>query len=123
MAGEKRGSEKSNGHTKLDEAMTSLVQAHAALAQAQAVLAQSHAAFLAEKAVSDQRFAELGREFNRIEKERMELERANAKERMESERANAERFDRIEAILLEHNRILSALPEQLREKIGFKAPS
>ncbi len=30
------------------------------------------------------------------------------------------RFARIEAILLEHGRILQALPDAVREKIGFK---
>jgi len=36
------------------------------------------------------------------------------------DRLNAERFARIEALLLEHNRILQALPDAIREKIGFK---
>lgn len=54
----------------------------------------------------------------------------------ETDRVNAERFGRIEdrltrieAILVEHSRILAqhsrlleALPEAVREKIGFKAP-
>jgi hypothetical protein len=47
----------------------------------------------------------------------------------ETERINAERFARIEerfarieALLLEHNRILQALPDVIRDKIGFKAP-
>jgi hypothetical protein len=47
----------------------------------------------------------------------------------ELERVTAERFARVEAILLEHSRIfaehsrmLQALPEAIREKIGFKAP-
>jgi hypothetical protein len=46
------------------------------------------------------------------------------------DRLAAERFSRIEALLLEHNRILEehsrilqALPDTIREKIGFKAPS
>lgn len=33
-----------------------------------------------------------------------------------------DRFARIEAILLEHNRILMALPDAVRDKIGFKGP-
>ena len=36
------------------------------------------------------------------------------------ERTNAERFARIEAILMEHSRILRALPDAIRERIGFK---
>jgi hypothetical protein len=47
----------------------------------------------------------------------------------EMDRISAERFGRIEAILLEHSRILAehtrilqALPEAVRQKIGFRAP-
>src|SRR5262249_22274346 len=47
----------------------------------------------------------------------------------EMDRISSERFGRIEAILAEHSRILAelarmmqALPETIREKIGFKAP-
>ncbi|MFO0969687.1 MAG: hypothetical protein U0793_29360 [Gemmataceae bacterium] len=95
---------RSNGSGKLEEAMRDLVNAQANLVKAQALLAQSQAA-------ADRRFAEFEIRMNKIEQERAELERANAK-----------RFERIEAILLEHNRILASLPDQVREKIGFKAP-
>ncbi len=40
----------------------------------------------------------------------------------EIERINSECFRRIEAILFEHTRILQALPEVIREIIGFKPP-
>jgi hypothetical protein len=40
----------------------------------------------------------------------------------ETDRINSERFARIEALLLEHNRILEALPDAIRDKIGFKPP-
>src|SRR5438045_3684502 len=40
----------------------------------------------------------------------------------QTERVNAARFARIEAILLEHTRILQALPDAVRDKIGFKLP-
>ena len=33
-----------------------------------------------------------------------------------------QRFARIEALLMEHNRILQALPDAIREKTGFNAP-
>lgn len=33
-----------------------------------------------------------------------------------------ERLQRIEAILLEHSRVLEALPDAIRQKIGFKPP-
>jgi len=89
---------------RLEEAMTTLVQSQATLVQNQAALVQNHVAFLAQAAETDRRLSEL-------------------------QRINAERFGRIEAILLEHGRILKAMPEILkampeaiREKIGFKVP-
>jgi hypothetical protein len=36
------------------------------------------------------------------------------------DRIYAERFARIEALLLENNRLLQALPDAIREKISFK---
>jgi hypothetical protein len=47
-----------------------------------------------------------------------EMERINAERFARIE----ERFARIEALLLEHNRILQALPDLIRDKIGFKPP-
>lgn len=88
---------KSNGNGRLDEAMTVLVQAQATLVQAQATLAQNQAAFLARIVETDARMAEINR-------------------------TNSERFARIEAILMEHSRILHALPDAIRDKIGFKRP-
>jgi hypothetical protein len=41
----------------------------------------------------------------------------------EMARENRERFARIEALLLEHNRMLQALPEAVRQKIGFAVPT
>jgi hypothetical protein len=62
-------------------------------------------AFLARAAESDVRMAEL---------ERHTAERfARMEERFE------QRFARIEAILLEHSRILEALPDAVRGKLGF----
>ena len=100
-----RNKNSSNG--RLEEALAALaqsqtqnqaalVQAHASLAQAQATLVSNQAAFLARASEIDARMAE-------------------------TDRINSERFARIEALLLEHNRILRALPEAIREKIGFKA--
>ena len=47
----------------------------------------------------------------------------------EMDRINAERFARIEGILLDHSRVLieltrmlEALPEAVRDRIGFKVP-
>ena len=59
----------------------------------QTTLMQNQAAFLARAAEIDAGVAEL-------------------------QRSNAERFARIEALLLEHNRILQAMPEAIRETLG-----
>jgi len=82
----------------LGQAQTNLVQAQTNLVQAQATLAQQQTAFLARIAEIDARMAET----NRI---------------------NSERLARIEAILMEHSRILRALPDAVRDKIGFKGPT
>lgn len=84
-------------HADLAKAQAILVQVQASALQTQAILAQNHAAFLARIAEIDARMAET----NRI---------------------NSERFARIEAILLEHSRILRALPKAIRDKIGFRSP-
>jgi DNA repair ATPase RecN len=75
------------------------------LEEALATLIQNQAAFLARASETDAHLAELARRtderFARIE----------------------ERFFRIEALLMEYNRLLEALPETIREKIGFKMPT
>ncbi len=50
---------------------------------------------------------------------RREAEESNRRIAEWQRRAD-ERFARIEAILLEHGRLLQALPDAVREKIGFK---
>ncbi len=67
------------------------------LEEALATLIQNQASFLARMSEIDARVAEM-------------------------DRINSERFARIEALLIEHNRILEALPDAIREKIGFKPP-
>jgi hypothetical protein len=69
----------------------------ATLIQNQATLVQNQTAFVARIAELDARAAEIAR-------------------------VNSERFARIEALLLEHSRILKALPDAIRDKIGFKPP-
>lgn len=85
--------------------------ANGRLEEAVATLIQNQVSFLARVSETDRRLAD-------------------------TERINSERFNRIEAILHEHSRILAehsrilaelfrmleALPETLREKIGFKPP-
>jgi hypothetical protein len=68
------------------------------LEEALATLIQNQTSFLARMSEIDARVAEM-------------------------DRVNSERFARIEALLLEHNRILQALPDAIRDKIGFKPPS
>ena len=74
-----------------------IFQPNGRLEEAMATLLQNQAAFLARASAMDQRLSEL-------------------------ERINAERFARIEAILLRHEQLLQALPEAIREIIGFKTP-
>lgn len=106
----------SQAQANLAQAQANLVQAQAALAlnqtammQNQTALAQQHTAFLARMAEIDARMAENNA-------------RTNAR-MAETDRINSERFARIEAILREHSRILMALPDAIRDKIGFKAPT
>ena len=65
------------------------------LEEAMALLIQNQAAFVGQLRETDNRMAAM-------------------------ERVNAERFARIETLLLEHNRMLKALPDAVRQKIGFK---
>ncbi len=80
---------------RLEEAMVMLIQN-------QASFVQNQTSFLARMAQTDKEIAD--------------LRRRDAELRQET----AERFRRIEAILLEHSRILQALPDAIRDKIGFK---
>jgi hypothetical protein len=86
-----------HGNGKLEEALATLLQT-------QAIFVQNQAEFAAQKVESDKRIARMEKDFADFRRE------------------TAERFERIEAILIEHNRILKALPDMLREKIGFKVP-
>ena len=102
---------KSNGSVHLDEAMAALAQAQANLVQAQAAsvlnqtaMAQNQTAFLARMADIDARMAD--------------MDRVNSARMAQID----ERFSRVEAILIEHSRILRALPDAIRDKIGFKIP-
>ena len=74
------------------------------LEEAIATLIQNQAAFVTQMAEINREMAEVRRESDKLQRE------------------NAERFARIEAILIEHSRILRTLPEAIREKIGFKIP-
>jgi hypothetical protein len=67
------------------------------LEEALATLIQNQASFVARMSEIDARVADM-------------------------DRINSERFARIESLLIEHNRILQALPDAIRDKIGFKPP-
>jgi hypothetical protein len=81
-----------------------LEEAMATLLQNQAALVANQTAFVARMAAHDAEMAELKREI------------------AETNRENAQRFARIEALLIEHGRILQALPDVIRDKIGFRVP-
>ena len=98
------------------------------LEQAMALLIQNQAAFVSQlhetskhinemrkyQVESDQRFAQM-----QIESEqrfaRMQIEGEQRFARIENE------LDQIKAILAEHGRVLTGLPDVIRQKIGFKA--
>jgi len=102
---------RSSGNGLLEESMTALSQSMTALNQSVATLNQAHA-------------------------EMNQTQTALLARLSETERINAERFARIEATLAEHSRTLAehgrilaemwrfmqAMPEAIREKIGFKPP-
>jgi uncharacterized protein involved in exopolysaccharide biosynthesis len=96
---------RSTGNGRLEEALAALTRTVATLMQSQATLTQNQAAFLARAAETDARIAQIDARM------------------AEMDRINTERFARIEALLLEHNRILQALPDAIRDKIGFKPPA
>jgi hypothetical protein len=91
-----RAREPLNG--RLDEAMRASVQS-------QAILTKARTEFLSQMADFQRQHAETVRRLDALERHCME------------------RFSRIEVILIEHGRILQALPGAVREKIGFKPPS
>jgi hypothetical protein len=88
------------------------------LVQAQAILVKSQAEYQAQKALLDREVAEMKRE--QIEVERRLEERFRRIDGALPGSMSA--FARIEAILVEHHRLLEALPDVIRDKIGFKIP-
>lgn len=75
---------------------------HGRLEDALATLIQNQASFVARMSEIDMRMAE--------------MTRTNTERFAEMDK----RFARIEDLLIEHNRILRALPDAIRDKIGFK---
>jgi hypothetical protein len=95
---------KSSGNGRLDETVAMLNQSMATLNQSTAALNQAMATFLIRCAETDARIAKI------------------EAEKIATDRIHSERFARLEAILIEHSRILHALPDVIRDKIGFKVP-
>ena len=93
-----------NGRGPFDEAMRELIRAQASLVQAQAGLAQAQATQAQNLAIFQAEMAEMRREL------------------ADFRRQVGDRFAHVEAILNEHTRTLARLPEEVRERIGFKAP-
>ena len=87
--------DQSKNGSSLQRSFQHLQEAQANLTQALATLAQNQACFQSE--------------LREIERERLEFQRHSE-----------ERFRRIEDILELHTRLLQALPEAVREKMGFR---
>jgi hypothetical protein len=79
------------------------------LEQALATLINSQAQFVADMAVTNRRIAESDKSIHELEKSIHELEKSIDR-----------RFRRIEELLLRHEQMLQALPETIRQKIGFE---
>ena len=106
----------SNGNGTLESAMKALAQSQASLVQTQATFVQNQALFQAQLAESARQIAETDREMVALKRDDAILKRQAD-----------ERFSRIETLLIEHgrileedNRLLDAMAEAIRDKIGFK---
>ena len=87
---------KSTGNGRLEEALATLMRN-------QAILVQVQAAYVAQMAEIDARRAEMNARMAEID------------------RTNTERFARIEALLLENNRLLEALPDAIPGQIKLQS--
>jgi chromosome segregation ATPase len=87
------------------------------LEEAMAMLIQNQASFLSHMAKTDERMAKTDERMAKTDERMAKTDERRA----EIDREIAERFARIEALLLEHNRLLQALPEAVRAKIGFQS--
>ncbi len=121
MARAKNGAD---GH--LDEAMVKLTEAHTNLEKE---LKESHSYLEKELKESKLRWEQgqttLRQSTENLLQAQTHLAQAQAAFMQEQSAFRAEvvqRFQRIESILLDHIRIMERLPEEVREKIGFKAP-
>src|ERR1041384_6521373 len=102
---------KNNGNGRLEEAMAKLAEEQKRQAEEHGELEKALRHMLQTQALHQQNQAENQRDLAESRRELSELRRQAD-----------QRFARIEAILLEHTRILQALPDAVREKIGYKMP-
>jgi hypothetical protein len=102
---------KAQGNGRLDELMATVLQGQAMMQQNIAAVQQNITAIQQNTAILQQNL--LTMEADR---------RAFQKESAEIQRSIDQRFARIEALLLEHHRMLEALPDAVRDKIGFRQP-
>lgn len=82
------------------------------LEEAMALLIHNQAEFVAELRETNSQHREADKRMAEADKRMTDIQQENR-----------ERFARIEALLLEHNRMLQALPDAVRQKIGFAAPT
>jgi hypothetical protein len=86
----------------LQQAIALLIQSQATLTQSQATLMQNQAIFVSQ--------------LNEMNKHQVEV-------KVESDRRFARiehELEQIKAILVQHSKVLAALPEAIRQKVGFK---
>jgi archaellum component FlaC len=84
------------------------------LEEAMALLLQNQAMFLGQLGQMQERFAHIDERFARIDERFARIDERFA--RIETE------LEAIKSILIRHEQILEALPEAVRQKIGFKRP-
>ena len=106
---------KSNGNGRLQVAMAALAQAQESLARAQADLDQAQAAsVLNQTSMAQDQTAFLAR-MDGFDARKAEMDRINSARKAEMDQC----FARIMAILMEHRRLLHALPDVICDKLGF----
>jgi hypothetical protein len=102
---------KPQGNGRLEELMATVLQGQAIMQQTIAAMQQTTAAAQQTTAAMQQTTAAMQAEWREFQRQSAEIQRSID-----------QRFARIEALLLEHNRMLAALPDAVRDKIGFKPP-
>jgi ABC-type uncharacterized transport system permease subunit len=97
---------RSQGNGRIEELIATILQTQASLQQNLAIMQQN----------TQQNISTLQQNTLTMQAEWSEFR----KQSVEVQRSIDQRFARIEALLLEHHRMLEALPDAIRDKIGFK---